>query len=213
MSSQTRRRATTLVALTVAAVLGVSAGCDSGSEDDPMDDGSDPATAPTASPDSTAPSDPTMSDALQRSRRAFLDATLGLRSAGYAPTFGYTRYAICTDESADWRASANGRLNRQPPIGSSRADAEAIRDDLVGVGWVPYDTSTSPDGIRELTSHWIVTVERDDLTLNVSLYDEQPYILMRVLGPCLPATAEQRQEYETAEDQRFAVPAANHEDT
>ena len=51
-------------------------------------------------------------------------------------------------------------------------------------------------------------MERDDLTLNVSLYDNQPYLLMRVLGPCLPATAEQQVEYESAEDQRFAVPAA-----
>jgi hypothetical protein len=200
----TYRRATMLVALMVSAGLGMLAGCDSGSEDNPMDDGSDPASAP-----STAPSDQAMADALQRSRRAFLDATLGLRSAGYAPTFGFTHYAICTDESADWRVSANGRLNRQPPTGSTRADAEAIRDDLVGVGWTPYNTSTSPDGIRELTSHWIVTVERDDLTLNVSLYDNQSYILMRVLGPCLPATPEQQREYETAEDQRFAVPAAN----
>ena len=198
----THRRATMLVALMVSAVLGLSAGCDSGSEDSSMDDGSDPATAP------STPSDATMADALQRSRRAFLDATLGLRAAGYIPTFGYTRYSICTDEGADWRATANGRLNRQTPAGSTRADAEAIRDDLVSVGWGPDDTSASPDGIRELTSHWIVTVERDDLTLNVSLYDNQPYLLMRVLGPCLPATAEQRGEYESAEDQRFAVPAA-----
>ena len=64
---------------------------------------------------------------------------------------------------------------------------------------------------RLVSIQWIfgdVTVERDDLTLNVSLYDNQPYLLMRVLGPCLPTTAEQQVEYESAEDQRFAVPAA-----
>lgn len=199
----TLRRATMLVALMVSAVLGLSAGCDSGSEDSSMDDGSDPATAPSATP-----SDAMMADALQRSRRAFLDATLGLRDAGYIPTFGYTRYSICSDEGADWRATANGRLNRQTPAGSTRADAEAIRDDLVSVGWAPYETSTSNEGIRELTSHWVVTVKREDLTLNVSLYDDQPYLLMRVLGPCLPATPAQQREYESAEDQRFAVPAA-----
>src|SRR5690606_33969198 len=110
----------------------------------------------------TAPSDPAMADALQRSRRAFLDAAIGLRAAGYTPTFGYTQYSICTDEAADWRVSANGRLDRRPPTGSTRADAEAVRDELTSVGWVPDDSPASPQGIREYSSHWIVTVERDD---------------------------------------------------
>ena len=196
----THPRGTVLVALAMWVMMGAMTGCSADDEDEPTDD----VTNPTANPTDTS-----MASALRRSRRAFLDSAVGLRATGYVPSFGYTRYAICTDEGADWRVSANGRLDRQPPTGSSRADAEAVRDELTSVGWTPYDTSTSPDGIRELTSHWIVTVERDDLTINVSLYTNQPYVLIRVLGPCLPATPEQRKEYETAPDQRFAVPDAS----
>jgi hypothetical protein len=184
------------MALLASVIMVATTGCSDDEDEEPMGD-SDPAATPTEA---------SMADALSRSKRAFLDSAIGLRSSGYVPTFGYTHYAICTDEAADWRASANGRLDRRPPTGSSRADAEAVRDELVSVGWTPYDSSTSPDGIREYTSHWIVTVERDDLTINVSLYAGQPYALMRVLGPCLPATPEQRREYETAADERFAVP-------
>src|ERR671919_2311619 len=126
----TYRRATMLVALMVSAGLGMLAGCDSGSEDNPMDDGSDPASAP-----STAPSDQAMADALQRSRRAFLDATLGLRSAGYAPTFGFTHYAICTDESADWRGSANGGLHRKAPTRCTPGGPPKPRDGLAWARW------------------------------------------------------------------------------
>jgi hypothetical protein len=194
------RPGTTAAALLLSAIMVAMTGCDDGDEE-PMGDTESTAT----------PTDTSMADALRRSKRAFLDSAIGLRASGYVPTFGYTRYAICTDEAADWRVSANGRLDRQPPTGSTRDDAEAIRDELTSVGWAPYDTSTSPEGIREYTSHWIVTVERDDLTVNVSLYNDQPYVLIRVLGPCLAATPEQRREYESAPDERFAVPAG--EDT
>lgn len=191
------RRGTTTASLLLSVMMVAMTGCSDHGDEEPMGD-----TESTA-----APSDASMADALRRSKRAFLDSAIGLRASGYAPTFGYSRYAICTDEAADWRASANGRLDRKPPIGSTRDDAEAIRDELTSVGWTPYDTSTSPEGIREYTSHWIVTVERDDLTINVSLYADQAYVLIRVLGPCLPATPEQRREYESAPDQRFPVPA------
>jgi hypothetical protein len=195
----THRCGTTAAGLLVAALTIAGAGCSDDGDEEPMDDRSE----------STAASSATMAESRKRSQRAFLDSVIGLRGAGYVPTFGYTQYAICTDEGADWRVSANGRLDRQPPAGSSRADAEAVRDELTSVGWAPYDTSTSPDGIRELSSHWIVTVERDDLTINVSLYADQSYVLMRVLGPCLPATPEQRREYESAPDERFAVPTGD----
>lgn len=194
----TRRLATSGAALLASVMMVAMTGCSDSGEEEPMDD---------RSPPTETPSDPTMDDARQRSTRAFLDSALGLRTAGYVPTFGYTRYGICTDESADWRVSANGRLDRQPPTASSRADAEAVRDELTSVGWAPFDTSASPEGIREFTSHWVVTVERDDLTINVSLYADRSFALMRVLGPCLPATPEQRQEYESAPDQRFTVPS------
>jgi hypothetical protein len=187
-----------LVAVLASAMMGTMTGC-SDREDQPTTHGSDP----------TSSSDDAMASALTRSRRAFVDSALGLRTAGYAPTFGYTQYSICSDDSAEWRVTANGRFDREPPIGSTRADVESIRDELTSVGWTPDDSETSPDGVRELSSHWIVTVTRHDLTINVSMYASQPYILMRVLGPCLPATPEQRQEYETAGDQRFAVPAAS----
>jgi hypothetical protein len=195
-----------LTVMAAFAMMVAMAGCSADSDDEPTDDVSSSPTDDTTATDDATPSDDAMVDALRRSKRAFLDSAIGLRSAGYSPTFGYTHYAICTDESADWRVSANGRLDRQPPIGSTRADAESIRNELTSVGWTAYDTPTSPEGIREYSSHWIVTVERDDLTINVSLYTDQPFVLVRVLGPCLPATPAQRAEYETAADQRFAVP-------
>jgi hypothetical protein len=193
----THRAGIVLSALAVSAMMVAMAGCSEDRDDEPTDDVTG---APTEAPDTS------MADALRRSKRAFLDSAVGLRADGYTPTFGYIRYAICTDESADWRVTANGRLDRRPPTGSTRADAEAIRDELASVGWTAYDSPTSPEGIREYSSHWIVTVERDDLAINVSLYADQSFVLMRVLGPCLPATPEQRQEYETAPDQRFDVP-------
>jgi hypothetical protein len=192
------RGGTVLAALTVSAMMVTMAGCSADDEDEPISDD--------VTSSSTEPTDTSMADALRRSKRAFLDSVVGLRAAGYLPAFGYTRYAICTDEGADWRVSANGRLDREPPIPSTRADAEAIRDELTSVGWTASDTPTSPEGIRESSSHWIVTVERDDLTFNASLYADQPFVLIRVLGPCLPATPEQQEEYEAAPDQRFPVP-------
>jgi hypothetical protein len=206
-----------LAAMAAFAMMVAMAGCSAESDDEPTDDVpnsqtgdvSNSPTDDTTGTDDANPSDDAMVDALRRSKRAFLDSAIGLGAAGYSPTFGYTHYAICADESAYWRVSANGRLDRQRPIGSTRADAESIRDELTSAGWTAYDTATSPEGIREFASHWIVTVEWDDLTINVSLYTDQPFILMRVLGPCLPATPAQRQEYESAADQRFAVPRAS----
>ena len=187
-----------LVAAMLSAMMGTMTGRPD-REDQPTH-GSDP---------TTRSSDSEMASALIRSKRAFVDSALGLLAAGYTPTFGYTQYSICSDDSVEWRVTANGRFDREQPTGSTRAHVDEIRDELASVGWTPDDSETSPDGIRELGSHWIVTVTRQDLTINVSLYASQPYVLMRVLGPCLPATPEQRQDYETAEDERFAVPSTS----
>jgi len=124
-------------------------------------------------------------------RHAIVD-TLSALPEAYVARFANGDYAACEDDGRAFRYVANGRFDHRVQESSTQADMSTLRDLLVEQRWEPRED-------EQPTSRLSLAADRGGLSINLAFFDDHPYVLVRVLGPCLPATP--------AEQERFALAA------
>lgn len=178
-------RRTTAVFVVALAVAAGSAGC-----------GGDPASAP--GPTSAGGTTVTP----EQSRSLVVDALAGtwreVGSAGVtaAATGGYKQ---CADQGGAVQYVADVRVD---PGNGDEGDGDfgdQLGDGLARAGWVlDPDASETPAGVRSRRGL------RADLTVRLTSYRDQPFALIQVLGPCVPAGDEEG--YAGRADERLPLP-------
>lgn len=150
---------------------------------------------------------PTMQESREETIRATHGLVSALTSVGLQTRFADGNYSRCagrsipghlglSDDGGIWRYRTKGRLDLPDGQAGSAAHAAKMRDALTSAGWEPETGFLgSVDGIQELGDRWTVHVQRERLTASVESSAAAPIVLFRVLGPCLPATREEEQEY------------------
>jgi len=114
---------------------------------------------------------------------------------------------MCADDGSTWSYDTKGRLDLAPGAQSSRTLAVRIRDAVVRQGWQPVDRpGWADEGIQDAAGQWTVRATRGQLTLRVFTYARQPYVLPSVLGPCLPTSPGEMEQYMSAGTDRIDVP-------
>lgn len=149
---------------------------------------------------------PTMEEGREQATRAIRDVFSSLRTFGLQPRFADGSYSACTEDSVGWRYKTKGRLDHPAGQSGSMAFARQVRDALAADAWEPLDgVLWAIDGIQDAGDHWVVRAVRGDVELDVTSYDAEPLVLVRVLGPCLPTTERERQQYRAAEAEPIDV--------
>ncbi|MFY0406671.1 hypothetical protein [Solicola sp. PLA-1-18] len=114
------------------------------------------------------------------------DGPLGSR--GGTVRFSNGAFAPCTDDAAGFAYDTNARVDLDADSLSALPDVRAA---LEADGWTIDD---DPGGADPATS---VTARKGELTSRV-LASEKPLALVKVLGPCLPVTQEQKDDFESS---------------
>ena len=133
-------------------------------------------------------------------RQAIVD-TLSALPEAYVARFANGDYAACEDEGRAFQYVANGRFDHRTQPYSTPADVSALRDLLVGQRWQPREEA-------EPSSRLSFAADRGRLSINVAFFADHPYVLVRVLGPCLAATPDERERYAMAEVEPIELPGA-----